>query len=303
MKYLATLGQRLLGLEAPHENSLVPVAPVDTAIPPIEGTTDLGFWIESWEKFYRDFLDMEICIDESRIPPKQPGFDQLIIIARGLTHNIIFSRGVGCFESKGIFLVPCFGQLATRFPHPDGGIPWHERVPVVTYAIWIRGGVDADQELFKLSADQIEERGIHTMTSIERLLLFSLNVFSGGKYDLDQNTHTLCAGSRSWRGMVPVVENPGKSDRGEYRAHLTYTHPDGWSSSGGGPYYPEWRDKICAREVICDVNSPAFMARGGLYETVPRPENDAQQDYRWKYEKASPLQRLFLKRPQKLTRR
>jgi len=73
-----------------------------------------------------------------------------------------------------------------------------------TYAIWVRARREADKELQSLSAEQIEEKGIKTLTLAERLWL-GLDWWLEKKQHLDVNNITLCAGSRDSHGCVPHV--------------------------------------------------------------------------------------------------
>ena len=99
-------------------------------------------------------------------------------------------------------LFPCwcwtddnFGEIVT----------WNERdAKNGPYAIWVKGHVEADEELRNLSAADIRERGIATETLAERLT-HELKFFAETGEHLDLKNTTLCAGSRDSFGAVPGV--------------------------------------------------------------------------------------------------
>jgi hypothetical protein len=134
-----------------------------------------------WERFYREILDMEICVGNIIIPPRKPGFDQLIIVGRKLTHEKCYKTikelgGFGCY-------------IYSPMNRDDGPFTWHERVPVTTYALWIRGSFGIEKDLIGVTADEVEQRGMYTMTSLERLLLSVVALSSRSKLSWENRPH------------------------------------------------------------------------------------------------------------------
>lgn len=64
--------------------------------------------------------------------------------------------------------------------------------------------IEADEELKSLSADDLKEKGIESITLRERLLM-ELQYFNETGKHLDIDNWTLCAGSRNSGGSVPCL--------------------------------------------------------------------------------------------------
>ena len=106
------------------------------------------------------------------------------------------------------------------------------------YAIWVRDRLEADGKP-GLSADEIKKQGLITETLEERLIQ-ELEYFSRTKKHLDENTATLCAGSRSRLADGDVPSVFWIDGRLKVLWYGTVLHDDDWrarevvSSAGSG---------------------------------------------------------------------
>lgn len=71
-----------------------------------------------------------------------------------------------------------------------------------SYAVWVRDVREADDDLKKLSADDLAEKGVPGIIVLERQLLEADYFFELGTHP-DQENATLCPGSRDRDGRVP----------------------------------------------------------------------------------------------------
>lgn len=157
-----------------------------------EHLSDAASQLCDWKVFYHEIFGVEL--DTSfRLPPIRPGFNRLIIIAQGLTAQKIYDK---CAEH-----FPCWKDTNRSL---DEAVPNHDRTTQTAYAIWVRDGVEADQEWKNHSANALKERGVHGITLTERLL-YELKYFRETGKHLDLKNITLCAGSRDSDGRVPYV--------------------------------------------------------------------------------------------------
>jgi len=142
------------------------------------------------QKRYEQVFGERLDFSGIQVPPVLPGFDRLLVMAQGFGPNRYFEA---C-EKK----FPCWRYLQDL----DKGD--HERVWDKTYAIWVRGRREADEDLKNTSANQIQQQGIPTETTAERLW-HGLDWFLEKRGQLDVENWTLCAGSRGSDGDVPDV--------------------------------------------------------------------------------------------------
>ncbi len=149
--------------------------------------------LRQWQDFYKKHFDLGFDFSRLSIPEQNPGFDRLIIVARGLTLNQAYDACVKHF--------PCWRYTDDL----DKAVPDNDRSPASnSYAIWVRNRVEADEELKNLSADQLKDQGILGITLLERLLL-ELAYWDETNKHLDIRNRTLCTGSRHSVGRVPYV--------------------------------------------------------------------------------------------------
>jgi len=154
--------------------------------------TDFSGLIQDWQNLYRE-LGIKADFSNLRIPEKQPGFDRLIIMAKGMTSQTVYDK---CKE-----LFSCWKWTSEN---PDKIVESERTAENSAYAIWIRDRVEADEELKNLSADDLKEQNIPGIILEERLI-YELKYFRETGKHLDRDNVTLCAGSRYSDGCVPNV--------------------------------------------------------------------------------------------------
>ncbi|MFA7252836.1 MAG: hypothetical protein WC027_03180, partial [Candidatus Paceibacterota bacterium] len=149
--------------------------------------SDLGdSVIKDWERFYQKVFGLTVDFSGVRIPAKRAGFDRLLLIPKGVSLNLVYDvvnqKHFPCWRYTNDLDLAI--SKNDRDPNKDG-----------SYAIWIRGGEEADEELRNLSADDLASRQIKTVTLLEQRI-FELKYFLETGRHLDQKTVTLCGGSR-----------------------------------------------------------------------------------------------------------
>ncbi len=166
--------------------------------------------VRSWEEFYLAFFGIKFTSPVEFPKKKVPGFDRLIIVAKGLTLNKVFDV--------------CSMNFPTwkNLDNLDNAVSHNDREPKEAYAIWVRNRVEADEELKSVSANQF--KGI---TLLERML-YELKYFSETGGHLDLRSFTLCSGSRYCDGDVPDVSYNGS----EFRVSW---HDSNYRYAGLGP--------------------------------------------------------------------
>ena len=174
----------------------------------LRGRTGVGTGPEQkddWAAFYKQYFGLDLDLSGVRIPDRQPGFDRLIVVAKGLTLNQVYDVCTKRF--------PC-----QRYADDlDKAVSHNDRKPDQAYAIWVRDRVEADEELKNLSADQLKEQGIQGITLLERML-YELKYWDETQKHLDVGNITLCTGSRDFGGYVPSAD----WDDGEFKVHWLY---------------------------------------------------------------------------------
>ncbi len=150
--------------------------------------------LQSWVDFYFKYFGLVIDLSGVKIPDKKEGFDRLIVVAAGMSINLIYDTGKKNFSSWKW----CDDDLESKMRESERGTV---KVP---YAFWVRDNQEADEDLKNTSALMIEEQKIDTENLLERLL-HGFKYWSENKQHLDVGTVTLCASSRSADGDVPRV--------------------------------------------------------------------------------------------------
>lgn len=150
---------------------------------------DTASQLESWQKLYREDFGLELDTASLKIPERKPGFNWLIVVAKGITPNRIVE------VSRKRFKVSTYSE--------DLDSVTSVRKTDKVYAIWVKDQVEADEELRNKSVNDLEREGVNSITLEERLLL-ELWYYRREKKHLDRDNWTLCAGSRRRRGGVPV---------------------------------------------------------------------------------------------------
>lgn len=149
--------------------------------------------IKNLQKFYKKVFGIRADFSNLRVPPKQEGFDRLLVIAN-LSLEQLYAK---CKE-----LFSCWRLTNNDL---DKIVTENERMTKNgPYAIWVRDRVEADEELKNLSANDIKAKNLITETLAERLI-HELKFFSETRQHLDIQSITLCTGSRYSVGRVPRV--------------------------------------------------------------------------------------------------
>ena len=172
-----------------------------------------------WRELYKK--EFGIILGEVTIPPRKRGFGRLIIVAAGVTLGQVFAASGRRFSAFSYY-----NDL-------DAEVTEDERTNTETYAFWVYDGVEADEWLKNLSADDIEAQRLAAETLMERLLHELVYYDEVGQH-LDVVNITLCAGSRDSDGFVPGVN----WDTDYHRQHV------GWYNPGSSS------DRLRARQVI-----------------------------------------------------
>ena len=157
----------------------------------------------SWRLFYRNKFGFEL--GEVVIPEPRPGFDRLIVVAKGITVQRVYDQ---CQKHFKCWKYTVQSLDEEGIVHDDR--PFTNRA----YAVLIRGRVEADEEFKNLSADQLKKKNHQGITLTERLL-YGLKYFTETGKHLDIKNITSCTGSRYDHGDVPGVGWPS-AYRGVY---------------------------------------------------------------------------------------
>ncbi|KKT20937.1 MAG: hypothetical protein UW06_C0049G0002 [Parcubacteria group bacterium GW2011_GWE1_43_8] len=149
--------------------------------------------LADWQQFYLNVFGGHYDFSDIVIPEKKSGFDRLIIVAPGMTPQVLFNKCSGLFKTW-------------KYTDKDlDEVIISDRTPAKgAYAIWLRDRIEADEEMKNISANQIKQQQIITCTLEERIL-YELKYFKETNQHLDVQKITLCAGSRSRHGHVPSV--------------------------------------------------------------------------------------------------
>ena len=149
-----------------------------------------------WENFYQRVLGITVDLSGAKVPTHKPtpDFSRIVMVAGGLTFNQVWEACKRHFPTWSY----CGDDL-------DKAVPVNDRITAKSYAIRIRDRQEADEELKKLSANLLKEKGIQGITFLERLLL-ELKYHDETGQHLDRENVTLCSGSRYSDGFVPSVD-------------------------------------------------------------------------------------------------
>ena len=158
-----------------------------------------------WERFYQEVFGIKADFSELVLPPRQEGFNWLVIMAEGLTPNRLFDK--------------CKELFASWKYTDDLSAISSVRKTDKTYAIRLRDRVEADKENENLSVNKCKELNINGITLEERLLLELFYHWRTNKH-LDIQNVTLCTGSRDSGGGVPSL------DWSDDKMRVGYDHPD-----------------------------------------------------------------------------
>jgi hypothetical protein len=149
--------------------------------------------IRGWRDFYREYFEIEADFSKLRFPARQEGFDRLIIVAKGMTPEVLYHK------ARELFLgYKCINNSL------DESVQSERSSQKGPYAVWVRETIQADEDLKNFSAEDLKAKGISGITLEERLL-YELKYFTETNGHLDPDTFTLCSGSRYTDGYIPNV--------------------------------------------------------------------------------------------------
>ena len=160
------------------------------------GTTPVSDIVREWEEFWRKYgveADLSAVVGNTT---DRKELDRAIFVPTEL----------GDKPLNRVFEI-CKAKFPSWRSHEDldAAIPTNDRDPRNgSYAILCRNRQEADEELKSLSAQDLTEQKISTMTALERVI-FELKWFDETGDHLDKVNVTLCAGSRSSDGSVPCA--------------------------------------------------------------------------------------------------
>ena len=166
---------------------------IDGALmPPAVVSSDTSSVISDWQDFYQKFFGLAVDLSGVRVPE---GLERTVYIAMGISIN----AAVKAHRDRNIpFWKYCDGDL-------ESVIQKSERGPVAaSYAIRVKSGQEADEDLKNRSAEMIAEQNINTENLLERLV-HGLKYYDETGKHLDVKNVTLCASSRFSYGSVPFV--------------------------------------------------------------------------------------------------
>ncbi len=146
--------------------------------------------LAAWTLLYREVFGEEHDFSSLTIPAQRPGFNRLIVVAKGMTPNRIFLAMQKLFP-------------AWRYTEDLDQIS-SVRKADHDYAVWVRDRVEADEEYANKSARDLEHEKVNGITLEERMFFEIIFFRETGKH-LDEKNWTLCAGSRGPGGGVPRV--------------------------------------------------------------------------------------------------
>lgn len=150
-------------------------------------------FLADWAEFLDIFFAYTGDLSKVALPPITPGFNWGVAVVHGLSSQKAYDR-----MAKEV-------QSYKYWDNLDASIRKNDRNPGTNpYIVWCRDRIEADVEFRGLSANDLQEKKINTMTLLERELL-GLWFYWKTKGHLDVKNVTLCAGSRSTDGDVPYV--------------------------------------------------------------------------------------------------
>lgn len=167
-------------------------------------TTDTEAWREEWTRFYMEVFSLAVDLSGVTLPAEAEELAWLVALAKELGDKPMNRAMDAC---RKLFKV---NQYANDL---DAAVPTNDRdLANGSYVIRIRARVEADEELKNLSANQIAELKLVTMTLLERIILELFYFWKTGGKHMDIQNITLCSGSRYSDGDVPRCRLLGDGD-------------------------------------------------------------------------------------------
>lgn len=170
--------------------------------------------LKELQKFWKAVYGLKPDLSDVRIPAPQGDISQILVMPKGLT----LANIVSVMEKSMRVKVWIDLNKVTSDRNPDR-----------TYAIRIRNRQEADEELKNLSAEDIKQKSINTMTLPERLVYEQFYFWKTGRH-LDVKNVTICSASRCVGGCgdvgVPYVGwDPDSGWVDVCRGYLGCRHP------------------------------------------------------------------------------
>lgn len=160
---------------------------------PMLAQIDLKDQVERWRYHFKNLYHIDPDFSNLYIPTRIPGFDRLIIVPKGLTHQ------------KWVETARTIHEVDLYKENLDSTVTKNDRTPKDrSYGVWIRDRCEADEELKGKSADDLEQLKVQGITLLERLVLGTGYLFEKMSH-MDRENVTLCSGSGFWVGGVPSV--------------------------------------------------------------------------------------------------
>jgi hypothetical protein len=147
--------------------------------------------VAKWVDLYRRHFGIEVDLSNLHVAAKPDYPCWPIVMVPSITNNQAFDA---CHKVFG----------AWRYENDLNTVRDIVKRPEGAYVVWIKQTIEADPDLENVSATQIAERQLNTLTLRERPIL-ELKYWDETKQHLDINNWTLCAGSRDADGYVPSV--------------------------------------------------------------------------------------------------
>lgn len=149
--------------------------------------------LAAWVNLYRAEFNIELDLTAIRIPEQREGFGWLIVVAPGVTIEMVLAAckkrfSVYRWNDKNLDEFTDSVRSAKDGP----------------YAVWVRSRVEADEEYKNKSYNDLQKANIPGITLLERLLL-ELKYFIETGGHLDISNVTLCSGSLYRVGHVACV--------------------------------------------------------------------------------------------------
>lgn len=149
---------------------------------------------EKWRKFYQKHFALDLSFSDLTIPVMPTGgVWRLIVVAQGLTLNQVYGAMSKAFK--------CWRYSDDL----DASVTKNVRDTKVTYAIWVRDGIEPDEKYLGKSTNQADPDMKIGVTLLERMLHEIMYFDETGKH-LDIKGLTFCTGSRNSDGHVLSVD-------------------------------------------------------------------------------------------------
>lgn len=182
-------------------------------------------WLDEMTRFYKEVFGLECDFSQLRVPVSRKRFSWLLVVDERVSTEAAYQK---CKEQFN-----CWRKYDDE--SLDEAVPVNDRDQFKgTYALRLRGAVEADEVYCNKSANELKAAGINGTTLRERLILELWYFWKTGNH-LDVQNTTRCDGSRY---------------DDEYFVPSVHWHP-GLSRLQVDWFYPHYRhDALSVREVV-----------------------------------------------------